>query len=73
MSWRKISGIAKHLDMSPRATRDLIKAEVIPVTRLPSGTILGNLDLIDKTLLKIGDEKAKKQKVIIDKCLEGLK
>ena len=71
--WKKINGIAEHLNLSPRTTRQMVKDEVIPVTRLPSGRIIGNLDLIDKTLLERGDEVARKEQQAIDKVLEGLR
>lgn len=71
MSWRKILGISEHLGLSVRTTRDLIKDEVIPVSRLPSGTIIGNLDLIDETLFDLGNERAK-QELEIDKIIEDL-
>ena len=73
MSWRKIPQLAKHLGLSVRTTRELIKSEVIPVTRLPSGTILGNLDLIDQVLLERGDEVARKEQQTIDKVMKGLR
>lgn len=73
MGWAKIPQLAKHLGLSVRTTRELVRAEVIPITRLPSGTVIANLDLVDEALVDRGDEVAMRQQQIINKCLEGLK
>lgn len=71
--WGKISIIAEHLGLSVRVTRELIKAEAIPITRLPSGTVIGNLSEIDRVLLERGDEVAKAQQRKVDKLLGGIR
>lgn len=47
--WRKIKGAAKHCDLSERTLRGLLK-QGLPHSRLPSGTILISLRLLDEYL-----------------------
>ncbi len=43
MSWKKVSDAAQHMGISTRTTRDLLK-QGLPHSRLPSGTILVELE-----------------------------
>ena len=72
MSWEKPSGIAAHLGISVKSTRRLIEDGVIPITRLPSGRIIGNLEAIDKALLELGDTRRREEDATINNIMAKL-
>lgn len=68
--WKKLKGAAKHIDMSERTMRDLLK-EGLPHIRLSSGTILINLDLMDQWLLSF-DATRNKVDALVDRATKGM-
>ena len=71
MSWAKVPVAAKHFGVSVRSFRDLLKDFDFPCSRLPSGTILVELEAGDEWLRNRADSIQDKQ--IISEILEGLK
>ena len=71
-SWQKVNGIAEHIGLSIKTTRRLIAEGTIPVTRLPSGRIIGNLDAIDRALLDLGDTRRQEESQQLDRILENI-
>ena len=69
MAWRKIKSFAKHCDVSERTVRYWLK-EGLPHSRLPSGTILVEVEAGDAWLRKFGVEHS--EKIIADALLKGM-
>lgn len=60
MAWTKLPGLAKHLDLSQKTVRSMVKDGTLPSVKLPTGTYLFNLDDVDEALRSLADRKAKK-------------
>ena len=70
MTWKKIPDAAKYIGMSERTVRELLK-QGLPHSRLPSGTVLVELEQIDEWLRGFNVER--QQQAIIRDILSGIK
>ena len=70
MTWKKIRDAAQYIGMSERTVRELLK-QGLPHSRLPSGTVLVELEQIDEWLRGFSIEQ--QQQAIIQDLLSGIK
>ena len=70
MTWKKIRDAAQYIGMSERTVRELLK-QGLPHSRLPSGTVLVELEQIDEWLRGFSVEQ--QQQAIIQDLLSGIK
>ena len=74
MSWAKIRKASEHFGISPRTLRKLLD-EGLPHSRLPSGTLLIELEAGDEWLreLRCGRDSQKIVETLLDSLLGGMK
>jgi excisionase family DNA binding protein len=70
MTWKKIRDAAQYIGMSERTVRELLK-QGLPHSRLPSGTVLVELEQIDEWLRDFSVDR--QQQAVIQDLLSGMK